>query len=1304
MRRLTALFLSIILILSIVTVYPSIEADAMENKEAVVEFYVSVNGNNFNSGSSKSEPLATLEKAKEKVAAINDEMTSDIVVYLMGGTYFLDETLTFTSEDSGTNGYQVRYEAYKDTSPVISGGIVLDNGWGMHDASKNIYKTTVPRNLDFRQLYINDQKAVRARTGNPGAFDSDSRILGADRLNANGDVIPEWWYNQSNAAAKIQSEGGRVFVKDDGTITSQTGNLDQVELHIFTGWCENILRIKEIEEGVEYDCSSTPHRHYGSPSKEVDWDGDSILVTLQDPETNRVFNRPHPNLDNYTGGPHYAFYYENAYEFIDQDEEWYLDSVKGILYYKAPQGQDMASTTAIVPKLENVVKVSGTLDNPVKNIRFKGITFEHSTWMQASEEGLVGGQACQYVTRATYATNDVAVKGAEAGVLVENAKNIRFDGIVARFMGGTGFELRAGTDSVVLINSTIEDIAGNGISMGQFAVDEDTDYHTVFNPEDKREICTNNKILNNYIRNIGTQYEGAVGIGAGYVQGVTIANNTVSECPYTGISIGFGWSSAANPMQNNTIYRNEVFHVNQIVCDGGAIYTLSNQTPDSSMQENYLHDNLLPEDADYGANGIYLDERTSGYTVSNNVLVSTYSIGQNQTGANKIGTNYIFQGTVPSEQYNTFLTSAVQMIIDNAGVQENYEEYDDQPKIYAIDYEPYYDTAYISGNNLGSQVGSVYIQTTARSKLIPEEDIIQWSENEIRLKIRDGSVGKIRIETHDFKYSNGDVGIRPRAVLSNYLLREDFESAADGELQTGIWDVSVPAKASIQTKNEQKLMELKGNNPNLEVTWLSGDGSSRRFGKNITTFDFQFPSGSSNHDGLYNLLRESGAGTKYTLDIRPSYSPAFAIEQKGQNEEGVDGKSIQAGKWYTCKTMILDDYIYLTAWEKGTDEPEYWDIRKAMADTGANDSLLNFSYYDSEGRSVYIDNIEVVELEITEEVIVSYKAGTGGSIIGTADQRIAKDNGTTTEVTAVADDGYRFKQWSDGKKTAARTDTGLIDDVTFTAQFEKIIKATKITLTPAGKNLKPGESFTIEATVEPIDAANKAVSFASSNSAIAAVSGNKVTAKAVGTVTITATARDGSGVKAAIKVTVKLTAPRSVKAVQTSAKAVRVTWGKVTGAKKYDVYRSEKAASGFRKIGTATANSYKDKRATSGKTWYYKVAAVSTTAGNNSTMSSAVKVSMLKKPSIKVNSFNSGQATVTWNKIKGAKGYQIYISTKKTSGFKKKDTLTKAAKVKSTVKKLESGRKYYFKVRAYKKVNGKKVYGAYSKTRSIEVK
>lgn len=49
-------------------------------------------------------------------------MTSDIVVYLKDGVYYQDETLAFGTEDSGTNGYQVRYEAYEGAASEISGG------------------------------------------------------------------------------------------------------------------------------------------------------------------------------------------------------------------------------------------------------------------------------------------------------------------------------------------------------------------------------------------------------------------------------------------------------------------------------------------------------------------------------------------------------------------------------------------------------------------------------------------------------------------------------------------------------------------------------------------------------------------------------------------------------------------------------------------------------------------------------------------------------------------------------------------------------------------------------------------------------------------------------------------------------------------------------------------------------------------------------------------------------------------------------------------------------------------------------
>ena len=62
------------------------------------------------------------------------------------------------------------------------------------------------------------------------------------------------------------------------------------------------------------------------------------------------------------------------------------------------------------------------------------------------------------------------------------------------------------------------------------------------------------------------------------------------------------------------------------------------------------------------------------------------------------------------------------------------------------------------------------------------------------------------------------------------------------------------------------------------------------------------------------------------------------------------------------------------------------------------------------------------------------------------------------------------------------------------------------------------------------------------------------------------------------------------------------------------------------------------------------------------------------------------------------------MSTKKTSGFKNVKTITKAATIKFTKTGLTKGKTYYFKVRAYKTVDGKKVYGDYSKVVSVKVK
>lgn len=92
---------------------------------------------------------------------------------------------------------------------------------------------------------------------------------------------------------------------------------------------------------------------------------------------------------------------------------------------------------------------------------------------------------------------------------------------------------------------------------------------------------------------------------------------------------------------------------------------------------------------------------------------------------------------------------------------------------------------------------------------------------------------------------------------------------------------------------------------------------------------------------------------------------------------------------------------------------------------------------------------------------------------------------------------------------------------------------------------------------------------------------------------------------------------------------------------------------------------------------------------------------------VKVASAKAGKKSVkvTWKKVKGIKGYQIQYSTNKKFKKGNKTITVKSAKLTSaTIKKLKSKKKYYVRMRTYKIVNGKKVYSAWSKAKSVKVK
>ena len=86
---------------------------------------------------------------------------------------------------------------------------------------------------------------------------------------------------------------------------------------------------------------------------------------------------------------------------------------------------------------------------------------------------------------------------------------------------------------------------------------------------------------------------------------------------------------------------------------------------------------------------------------------------------------------------------------------------------------------------------------------------------------------------------------------------------------------------------------------------------------------------------------------------------------------------------------------------------------------------------------------------------------------------------------------------------------------------------------------------------------------------------------------------------------------------------------------------------------------------------------------------------------IKYLKLGKGKAVVNLSKVNYAEGYKIYMATSKNGAYK---YVGKTSKLKFTKKSLKKGKTYYFKVRAYKTLGGKNIYGAYSSVKKVKVK
>ena len=563
------------------------------------EIWVSPKGNDFNDGtrqSPKATLTAALRQAREWRRTGDDRMQGGITVYMEGGTYALYEPVFIRPEDSGTKesptvirsaiNEKTVIRSAADEKAVLSGGVRIKN-WKKQG---KLWVADVPvfngRPLDFRQLWVNGKKAVRARDVED--FEKMNRICSVD---------------EKNEILYVPAVSIRRLIDNKGNLKTK-----YAEMVLHQMWCVANLRIRSVEV-----------------------QGDSVAIRFHQPESRIQFEHPWPRPMVTTDGHNSAFYLTNARELQDVPGEWYHDIDARKVYYYPREGEKMQEAEVIVPAVETLVRVEGTLDRPVCHIRFEKITFSYTTWMRPSEKGHVPLQAGMYLTdgyridpkmQRNYFNHPLDNQGwlgrPAAAVRVVAARQIDFERCRFEHLGSTGLDYEEAVQGGVVRGCLFRDIAGNGLLVGSFSPAAH-ETHLPYDPADRREVCTQQQINNCYFTEIGNEDWGCLAIAAGYVGDVNIEHNEISEVPYSGISLGWGWTQTVNCMRNNRVHANLIHHYAKHMYDVAGIYTLGSQ-PKSYVTENCVHSIYKPGYVHDPNHWFYLytDEGSSFITVRDN--------------------------------------------------------------------------------------------------------------------------------------------------------------------------------------------------------------------------------------------------------------------------------------------------------------------------------------------------------------------------------------------------------------------------------------------------------------------------------------------------------------------------------------------------------------------------------------------------------------------------------------------------------------------------------------------------------------
>lgn len=530
-------------------------------------FYVSATGNDNNTGT-QDKPFATITGALRKIKSLraNGEIVGNVEIIIRKGEYPISQPIYLTP-DVWDGKDTLFIKAEKGDTAIIKGSIRLGK-W--QKTTNKLWKMDISELIAFgseniQQLFVNGRRAVRARTPDVGKMFKTGKVEEI-KLDTN---------NTLTKGLAVQ----KIFLPEEAfnALKPSFKDVSSVVISIHHAWD----RTREYLHNVSTIDSAA-----------------------------FIINHPMPRWNTLENSS--QFYFENSLHFMDSPGEWFLDK-DGLLYYMPHPDEDIASTQAEIPILDQLLVISGSETQKVKNIVFENISFQHTRHLMPIQGESPNQAASAY----------------SASIELNYADNITFSQCEITNISNHAIWFNEACSFGTVSKCHIHNLGMGGIKIGSRT-----------RPANDKNITNHILVDNNIIQSGGFEVPTGVGVIIFHASDNTISHNDISDFRYSGISVGWVWGYTPSVAKRNKIVYNHIHHLGWgELSDMGGVYTLG-ASEGTIVNNNVIHDIYS---YGYGGWGLYTDEGSTGIVMENNLVYNCKSSGFHQHyGKDNIIRNNIF--------------------------------------------------------------------------------------------------------------------------------------------------------------------------------------------------------------------------------------------------------------------------------------------------------------------------------------------------------------------------------------------------------------------------------------------------------------------------------------------------------------------------------------------------------------------------------------------------------------------------------------------------------------------------------------